>query len=86
MQLNQESMDEYKVILVERFIVESTNINTIGFNKELKFLDVEFKTSAGKIYRYSDVEEDTYEDLINAKSIGKYYLSYIKGKYEVEQL
>ena len=64
--------------------VESGNIARIGYDKESQTLVVEFK-HGGK-YAYKDVPEETHQALIEAKSIGGYFHSAIRHKFESVKL
>lgn len=41
------------------------------------------KFHSGKEYRYKDVPEGAYENLIAAQSAGKFFQIYIKPRYEL---
>lgn len=51
-------------------------IKTIGW--EASILEIEF-VSNGSVYRYYGVGIDTFEQLRNAASIGKYFIENIKN-------
>jgi len=57
--------------------VESSFIQTVGYEPEKKLLQIEFK--GGSTYSYSNVCRDVYIAIIFAKSIGKAFHSLIKG-------
>lgn len=65
---------------MELQIVESSNLAAVGYDQEAKELFIEFKN--GSIYKYFDVDFDTYTALIDAESHGKYFQANIRGKYE----
>ena len=56
----------------------------IGYDKNEQILQVEFHN--GAIYQYSGVEADTWSDLHDAESVGRYYNYEIKGKYECDRV
>jgi len=59
----------------------SSNINKAGYDKNNNILAVEFKD--GTIYHYQNVHRDEYNNLIGAKSVGKYLHTNIKkGVYK----
>lgn len=60
-------------------IENSSTIVEVEYHKEEKNLDVTFKTN--KTYRYSEVEEEVFKELIAAESLGKYLNANIKNKY-----
>ncbi|MCV3216560.1 KTSC domain-containing protein [Plectonema radiosum NIES-515] len=64
--------------------VNSSMAASIGYDKNEQLLQVEFHN--GAVYQYSGVEEDTWSDLHDADSIGRYYNHEIKGKYECDRI
>lgn len=74
---------------MKRQIVKSSNINSIGYDKNDNVLEVEFKT--GSIYHYKNVPMSLVEEFINSESIGRFFnkqirncIPFIKGEYEAE--
>lgn len=65
--------------------VVSTCFSEIGYDVEREILLVCFRES-GTYYCYYDIPYDVYCELDNAKSIGGYYNSEIKGNYTSERL
>lgn len=55
--------------------VQSTNIDSIHYIPEAKTLEVHFKN--GKVYNYSGVSQQSYNEFENAKSLGKHLHSII---------
>jgi len=64
---------------MDRYPVKSSNIATIGYDRELHVLEIEFLN--GKIYEYYDVPELVHQQLINAESPGGYFFSNIMNIY-----
>lgn len=61
-----------KAKLIELKPVISSNIGGIGYDQENKLLKVAFKTKTGSnMYLYEGVEQETYDSLYQAESIGK---------------
>lgn len=60
--------------------VKSSHINAVGYSKEDKELFVQFKT--GVIYKYLEVGEEVFNELLNAPSIGSFFHAYIKDRFE----
>ncbi len=54
---------------IKRKSVESSNIKSIGHDGDV--LEIEFKN--GRIYQYSPVTKQQYDDFISAENIGKYF-------------
>ncbi len=58
--------------------VVSSNIATIGFDKEKNRLCIQFQN--GKCYEYTGVPPETFVDLITAESTGKAFAQLIRNK------
>ena len=68
--------------LIPRIPVASSMINSIGYDSETQTLDVEFNN--GSVYSYGGVPQSEYDGMINAQSVGKYFVSNIKNTYRIE--
>ena len=66
---------------MERVAVESSNVVSIGYDEGT--LEVEFNSG---IYRYYDVPEYIYEELMASDSKGSYLHQNVKGAYSYEQV
>jgi hypothetical protein len=62
--------------------VESSNLATVGFSDGV--LEIEFRH--GGVYQYFNVPASVYEALMAAESKGKYFIQFIKDKYEFIKL
>jgi hypothetical protein len=62
---------------MQRIAVESSNIASIGF--EDTTMEVEFTN--GGLYQYINVEEETFQAMMDAESKGKFLNNRIKDKY-----
>jgi len=69
---------------MERKKVMSSNINSIGFDKESQILEIEF--TQGNIYQYTGVSEQVFMNLIDASSHGKYFHAFVKDKYPTKRV
>lgn len=84
------SPDENEIILYKNIPVqpvESSNIEGIAYLSESKILKIRF--SGGGEYVYRNVEELQYKNILNAKSIGRYFNDNIKAfpdKYQFIRL
>jgi hypothetical protein len=67
---------------MERFVVNSSNINSVGFENGI--LEVEFVS--GSVYRYFDVPQEVFESLVNAPSVGKFFNENIRSIYGHERV
>lgn len=59
--------------------VSSSNIDSIGYDKVNKILEVEFRNNS--IYHYFGVPEFVFVELMNASSHGSYLAQHVKGYY-----
>lgn len=69
---------------MKRDHVESSNIESIGYDSKSQTLEIEFLN--GSIYQYFDVQHHIYDELMNADSHGKYLAAYIKGNYRYSKV
>lgn len=65
---------------MQRKPVSSSNIVSVGYNPEIKTLEVEFK--GGGVYSYPGVTDNKYHELINADSIGSHFHKHIRGTHD----
>ncbi len=68
---------------IERQLVVSSDIASIGYDAATQTLEIEFKATG--VYRYFSVPPETHEGLARTPSPGKYFLQHIKGKYAWEK-
>ena len=68
---------------MKRIAIKSSDLSSIGYDSELKILEVEFsgKTGPGRIYQYANIPENIYLELMRAPSIGSYFNTQIRDKY-----
>ena len=59
--------------------VNSSAISFIGYDNSSMKMKITFKQ--GKTYNYCNVPQSIYSSFKNASSIGRYYDSYIKDRY-----
>ena len=64
--------------------VNSSNIESVGYDREQNILEIAFK--GGGIYQYFNVSEAIYDELMAAESHGKYFHANIKGNYLYEKI
>jgi KTSC domain len=62
---------------------KSNMISVIDYDEENKQLNLTF--TKGGVYHFSDFPKDEFNNLINAESVGKYFLAHIKGKYKYDK-
>ena len=65
--------------LMDRQLVSSSNIRSVGYETESQTLEIEFHS--GGIYQYAIVPETVYRGLMLADSKGSYFHRYIRERY-----
>lgn len=69
---------------IERVHVDSSSLVSVGFAKEVKILEIEFRS--GAVYRYLGVPLAIFEGLKKAQSKGQYFTRFIRAKYEFRRV
>lgn len=69
--------------VIKRTQVASSNIASVGYDKDKMILEVEFHN--GAIYQYFEVPEKVYIELLKAPSHGAYYYNEVKDKFSIER-
>ena len=63
----------------DRRIVHSSSLAAVGYDPVTSSLEIEFKSGAA--YRYSNVAAEAVRELLDAPSMGRYFVQEIKGRY-----
>ena len=63
---------------MERHPVSSSLLERVGHDSDEDVLEVELES--GAIYQYRNIPEETYEELLSADSLGRYFNSHIRGR------
>lgn len=66
----------------DRIEVNSSTIKSIGYDKRIQLMQVEFHGNKGKpssLYNYHPVTEETYIKVMTAKSVGSEFARTIKA-------
>ncbi len=63
--------------------VKSSNVDAVSYDPGTKILSVRFRGSG--VYHYKDIPQEIVDGMMIAKSVGKFFIENIKGKYEVEK-
>lgn len=58
----------------------SSNLRSVGYDRAERILEIEFRS--GGVYRYYDVPEATYRELMMAGSKGRYFIAFIRDSYQ----
>ena len=69
---------------IARAPVESSSLVSIGFARQARVLEIEFRS--GAIYRYLGVPLAVFDGLKKAESKGRYFAQSIRGKYEFQRV
>jgi hypothetical protein len=69
---------------MERSPVQSSNVAEVGYDPASMTLEVLFHN--GSIYRYFDVPQAVYSELMSAASVGAYLNSQIKNQYRYARM
>ena len=69
---------------MQRQIVESTSIKSVGYDPEEEVLEVEFQS--GRVYQYIGVPRDVYAGLLAARSKGRYFGEFVRLRYHYEKI
>ena len=64
---------------MQRQLVVSTNLRSVGYDAATQTLEVKFVS--GRIYRYHDVPENVYGQLLQATSKGQFFNAHIRDGY-----
>jgi hypothetical protein len=69
---------------MERSPVSSSNIKSIGYERTLMILEVEFKN--GHIYQYMNVPNNIFQEIMNASSCGTYLHQNVMNRFGFEKI
>lgn len=69
---------------MDRILVNSSNLVSVGYEKETQALEVEFQS--GNVYRYLNVPETMYQGLMTASSKGEYFHDHILKEFDFEEV
>ena len=64
--------------------VQSSNLESIGYDKVNKILQVKFIGNG--VYQYYDVPATVYTEFCNAPSLGSYLQKHIRNKYKYNKI
>lgn len=64
---------------MNRTPVTSSNVASIGYDRDRMTLEVEFRD--GSVYQYFDVPEAVYQEFMRAESKGRFMHTNIKNSY-----
>ena len=70
--------------LTEEIRLDSTNIYSVNYDPQKKVLIVRFRNNTR--YRYFDVPESVFQDLLDAESHGKFFHKNIRNVFVFEKM
>jgi hypothetical protein len=65
---------------MERIPVDSSNLDSVGYDESTNTLEVMFKNAS--VYQYLGVPKELYDGLLMSDSKGHYLYENIKGNFE----
>lgn len=65
---------------MQRRLVESSALNSLGYDPSAKILELEFRDSGG-VWQYFGITSTLYKKFINSESLGHFFVTKIKGRY-----
>lgn len=68
----------------EMIPVKSSNLSAIGYDPDLHELTVLFTTGAK--YVYEGVSAEVHRTLMEAESVGRYFMQNVKGKFDTRKV
>lgn len=66
-----------------RVPVQSSSLASIGYDSSTQVLEVEFHD--GSIYRYAAVPPGVHRDFLAARSKGRFFATFVRGRYAFEK-
>lgn len=69
---------------MQRFPVQSSNLQSVGYDESASILEIEFKDSA--VYHYLAVPKQIFQGLMSARSKGSYLHQFIKDVFSYRQI
>lgn len=73
-----------EVIRMERSPVSSSNLRSVGYDRDSSTLEIEF--NGGAIYQYLNVPMYVFQELMNASSHGSYFSAHIRDSYQYRRI
>lgn len=75
---------------MERTHVDSSQIESVGYDPATHVLEVEFVAkkdgTPGAVYQYENVSQEIADQLVSAKSVGKYFNQFVKWGFTYHKI
>lgn len=75
-----EPSERFVFVFMQRINVDSKDLKSVGYDETTSILEIEF--NSGGVYQYLAVPVETYNNLMNAVSHGKYFHAFIMNHYK----
>ena len=69
-----------KIGTMQRQPVQSSALNSAGYDPASRILELEFRDSGG-VWQYFGVSQTSFKKFIHAESLGNFFVTRIKGRY-----
>lgn len=63
--------------------VKSSNIDTVVYRGGDNKMTVQFLN--GSVYTYDNVKRETFDEMVGAESVGKFFINNIRGNYQFKK-
>ena len=70
---------------MKRHYVLSAALQSVGYDPVKKILELEFRDNGG-VWQYFKLPASVYNKFIHADSLGSFFVTRIKGKYQEEKV
>ncbi|GGH21592.1 KTSC domain-containing protein [Mucilaginibacter phyllosphaerae] len=70
---------------MRRHPVQSSALQSIGYDADKHILELEFKENGG-VWQYFNFKPPAYKKFISSQSLGHFFVTKIKGKYPEEKV
>ncbi|MFA6246862.1 MAG: KTSC domain-containing protein [Mucilaginibacter sp.] len=70
---------------MRRRAINSSALQSIGYDAEKHILELEFKEN-GDVWQYFNFKPAAYKKFVNSQSLGTFFATRIKGKYDEEKM
>jgi hypothetical protein len=72
-------------MIMHRQKVQSSALESVGYDSEKKVLELEFKEHSG-VWQYYNFQPAVFKRFISSDSLGKFFVTKIKGNYPEEKV
>lgn len=69
---------------MDRTPVSSTSLKSVGYDPQTQTLELEF--ASGSVYQYANVPPEVHQALLEAESLGRYFIDNIEKNYTYQRV